>query len=664
MKKSFILLLLIFTAFCVQAYAQTCSPAPVGLVSWWSGDNNALDSRSHNNGTLQNGATFSSGNIGQAVSFDGVDDRVYVPHNSSLNVSNITAEAWVFPTAFVGEGSIINKRTSINNAGYGLEPTAGGNLSFFIYIGGNLFFINSTSQLPLNTWSHVAGTFDGSTMKIFINGVQVGSLSASGSIDATTGDLVIGENIVNGTNWAGKIDEPTVYNRALSVSEIQAIYNAGIAGKCKPSATVAPSGLVGFWSGDGNADDFTGTSNGTLQNGAGFAVGKVGQTFSFDGVDDSVSVGNPASLQTQNFTIEAWIKRASSSIISNNSSFSGNIFAYGQDGYAIGIFQSTNRLFLSKAGVSGISSNISITDTNYHHVVVTQSAGITTFYVDGVADTPMSYNPGFAFTSTASIGTALISGGNGNFFGNIDEVSVYNRGLTADEVTSIYNAGIAGKLKDNSTPTGSSVVVNTKSDATVTFPNVTTAGITQQIPLDLSLFPTLPSGSTTTGLTYDIDTSAAFTGSPQVCFNLPLVTNSSNFNNLRIYHLESNVWQNRTDLSSINFATKTICTSGLTSLSPFAVVSASPTASSSYISGKVLTDKGRGILRAKVTLLNTNTGETKQVITNNFGKFNFEDLPSGDFYILSVSKKGYQFEQRTFQLNEDLDGLNIIGTPY
>lgn len=89
-----------------------------------------------------------------------------------------------------------------------------------------------------------------------------------------------------------------------------------------------------------------------------------------------------------------------------------------------------------------------------------------------------------------------------------------------------------------------------------------------------------------------------------------------------------------------------------------------PTAAYASVTGRVLTAKGRGIIRAVVVLENVNTGEIKQVLTNNFGNFSFKDLPSGDFYVLSVSRTGYHFDpnHQGFQLNDSLEGLNIIGT--
>jgi hypothetical protein len=161
---------------------------------------------------------------------------------------------------------------------------------------------------------------------------------------------------------------------------------------------------------------------------------------------------------------------------------------------------------------------------------------------------------------------------------------------------------------------------------------------------------------------HDIATTAAFTGSPQVCFNLPSITNSTTFNNLRILHLESGAWINRTDLASINFATKTICTSGLTSLSPFAVVNGfGPTAANAAISGRIVTANGSGI-RNVIIQMTSGTGETKYAYSSSFGYYKFNDLPVGQTYVLSVLAKKYSFANptRVINLNEDLSGEDFV----
>src|SRR5881296_3016772 len=101
---------------CMSARAQTnCVPPPSGLVSWWPGDGNATDITGGNNGILSNGTTFAAGEVAQAFSFDGVDDEVVEPHNPNQNTgSQITVDAWVYPTALSHGRTIIQKRSASN----------------------------------------------------------------------------------------------------------------------------------------------------------------------------------------------------------------------------------------------------------------------------------------------------------------------------------------------------------------------------------------------------------------------------------------------------------------------------------------------------------------------------------------------------------------------
>src|SRR6266511_4206317 len=215
----------------------------------------------------------------------------------------------------------------------------------------------------------------------------------------------------------------------------------------------APPGLVGWWKGDGNAVDTVGATNGALVGDTSFAPGVVGQAFSFDGDNDSVIIGNHAALQLQNFTIEAWIKRASTNQASLDVFTDGTIFGYGYGGYHLALLDD-GRLTMGQVGISGVNSTNAIRDTSWHHVAVTKSSGSVTFYVDGVAEVAPQYDPGFYFTSSAQIGARQWDGTRpiASFLGLIDEVSVYNRALTGTEVVSIYGAGSAGKCAPVSEP--------------------------------------------------------------------------------------------------------------------------------------------------------------------------------------------------------------------
>ncbi len=435
---------------------------------------------------------------------------------------------------------------------------------------------------------------------------------------------------------------------------------------------VPPSGLVGWWSGDGNANDIAGTNNGAFVGNFGipdFAVGKVGQNFKFQFNLNTVQVPDNSTLDFTNaFTMEMWVAPTEVGSPSGTTFFisKGNFSFANTQSYGI-IFGDTGRI-VNRVGngstLATLVSNASLPLNTFSHIATTYDGTTLRIYINGVLDNSQATSIGNLLNTTQPlfIGGADLNGTTIFARSAIDETSLYNRALSDSEIASIFNAGLAGKLKQNTTPTGSNVVVNAKSDATVTFPTVSTAGITQQIPLNLSTLPSLPIGSTTTGLTYDIATTAVFTGSPQVCFNLPSITNSMIFSNLRILHLESNVWQNRTDLASINFATKTICTNGLTSLSPFAVVNGfAPLATNASISGRVVTNGGNGILNAAIQLTSS-TGETKYVRTSAFGYYKFEDLEVGNTYILTVSAKRFTFANpsRVITLNDDLTDEDFV----
>lgn len=694
-----IILLTIAVGFGSEAFAQTCTPAAPDLVSWYSGDGNALDARSRNNGTLQNGATFGTGQNGQAFSFDGADDFVNIPDSSSLQsfTTQASIEGWINPqTNGSADQWVFAHRNPGFNESFSVRITAAGRLQLVlkIFAGGTIIYTTSDGALQFGQFQHFAVTVDTvtGTAKAYVNGSEVGFFgnAFSGQIEGASTNI-IGAREPGDSLYKGLVDELTVYNRALSASEIAAIAGAGTAGKCKPTATTPPSGQVAWFAGDGNANDIAGTNNGTLQNGAAFAIGKVGQGFNFDGANDFVDVPNSAALNTQLFTMESWVFPTSYNSGGNpdSLSFIMNKESAAATQYLIGIKNNTvcfngtgiptgNFAFYidGPAGLpndcSGfVNGNAAVPLNAWSHVALTYDGANIRAFVNGTLTRTIPATG----TVTSGNGTLQI-GGRSNFNtsfleGRIDESAFYNRALTQDEITSIFNAGIAGKLKVNSTPTGfadanlkyntdefsSQAVSVTVGDATISFPSVTSAGITQQIPLPLSSLPTLPSGIST-GLTYDISTSAAFTGQPTVCFNVPAL--AAVFPNLRIYHLEGGVWTNRTAASGNTPAN--FCTSPLSSLSPFAIVQAVPTAAAVSIGGRVLTNDGRGLAKARVTLT-AQSGETRELLTSSFGYYRFTDVAAGQSVILTVVSKRYRFAPQIVSVTDDLTDLNLTALP-
>jgi hypothetical protein len=219
------------------AIAQTgCVPAPSGLVSWWPGDGNADDIVGGNNGTLRNGATFATGQVQQAFSFDGVDDYVNAGRHPSLDITgDITLEAWIKPDTIGSYARVIYKGSGDRSAAdmaYVLGVN-GNSVYFGLAKGGGQTWIESGGGLIPGTWHYIVGVLNGTSMKTYVNGIEKGSASFTGPIDIEPRDLLIGGDDTSGRDFDGLVDEVEIFNRALSQAEIQAIYNAGSAGKCK-----------------------------------------------------------------------------------------------------------------------------------------------------------------------------------------------------------------------------------------------------------------------------------------------------------------------------------------------------------------------------------------------------------------------------------------------
>ncbi|MBK8465326.1 MAG: fibronectin type III domain-containing protein [Chloracidobacterium sp.] len=216
-----------------------CVSMPSRLISFWRGEGNANDHFGRSHGTPMNGASISAGKVGQAFSFDGIDDFVNVPDASTLNPNRLTIEAWVNLSSYKSGGSIIvAKDDNTNGLRDYLFQVVGDELRF------TLFFTDGTrvtavgQGLALNTWHHVAGTYDGSTAKIYIDGSLVGSAAGVGNPNNTSTPFRIGSTNQTGQPrfFAGKIDDLSFYDRALSAAEILSLYNAGSAGKCVSAA--------------------------------------------------------------------------------------------------------------------------------------------------------------------------------------------------------------------------------------------------------------------------------------------------------------------------------------------------------------------------------------------------------------------------------------------
>ena len=426
-----------------------CASPPSGLVSWWPGDGNAIEVVSGNNAALRNGATYAPGTVGQAFSLDGVDDFVNVADNATLEVtSQFTLEAWIKPNDLSDNHQIISKFGSAGNWAYqiGVTGPSAGSLRSDISGNGTNFdtLFAPANLLTPGEWAHVATTFNAGNWKLYVNGVEVASKQSSITSIYSNGPTTpsIGRDPVGYQYFPGLIDEPSIYNRALSGTEIQAIYNAGTAGKCKPQCTPLPDGMVGWWTGDGNANDIIGGHNGTLQSGATFGPARVGQGFQLQG-KSYISVPTDSSLNLTRFTVEAWIKPSSSGnegfILDKSAFFSINYFlSRGANGTVYVDFWDNGHHFAA--------STSQCQQDTWCHVAGTYDGSTIKLYFNGVLEGTQVY----VGTPTLFGQTMRIGQRNDDTFpfqGLIDEVGIYNRALGESEIQAIYHSGSAGKCR-------------------------------------------------------------------------------------------------------------------------------------------------------------------------------------------------------------------------
>jgi len=468
-----------------------------GLVGYWPLDGSTINwtknqvsdlSGQGNTGTLISMSTTSSpvaGKIGGALKLNGSSSYINVPSNSPLKGSNVTISFWIMlfslTSGHAAGGATVNEMYPLSytdgSADDGFEFYIGTSHHISFYANGLSNAAASLTALSVGQWYHVVGTYDGSNVKMYINGVLEKTSAKSGSISySSVCALTIGHRsscVGYDAYTSGTIDDVRIYNRALSAQEVALLYASGqvnvghSAAPTSAGANNAPlsNGLVGYWTFDGpsinwranTVSDMSGSGNtGTLVSlGTSTAptAGKIGQALKFNGSSGNVSfaTGTNIPVGNSNYTLSAWIKPTSLGGY-------GGIIGWGN----YGTTNQVNAFRLTESGSctggqgvynywwgNDLKACTTLLTANAWHFVVAEFDGTTRkIYVDNTLianDTPGSSHS-VPNTSNFKVGqtcpVSVCTGNGGEFFpGSLDDVRIYSRALSAQEIQQLYSMG-------------------------------------------------------------------------------------------------------------------------------------------------------------------------------------------------------------------------------
>ncbi|MCH7724630.1 MAG: T9SS type A sorting domain-containing protein [Bacteroidetes bacterium] len=416
------------------------------LVAHWAMEENGgaalIDSSSSkNNASIIEGPSWVEGKRGLALNLNGTIDYCIVPNDPTLNISSaITIAAWVKPGKYATQ-RIIRKVDGTNNLGYSLFLGIDSTISIR-FNNSNLIRVNSITKYTGtgDTWMHIAATYDGTTIRLYINGVEENTLTTEFDIGITNDDLTIGADADETDFFKGSLDDLRIYNYALSSTEISDLQTAW-----SPTVPV------------------------TVSNGAGYAL-------DFDGTDDFIDCGNSSSVNITEFiTLEAWIKsdkfEATQSIIKKNGSGSG---------YELSLSSNGNVFFRLNGSNSWRANSTSLyphDGNTWMHIAATYDGTELTIYINGVAEgtDPTALDSIKTNSNNLVIGTNAADSTSGLFDGAIDEVRIWNVARSADDIRATMckkltgsETGLVGYWRfDNVSGTNVSDLTSNNNDGTL-----------------------------------------------------------------------------------------------------------------------------------------------------------------------------------------------------
>ncbi len=415
-----------------KAVIEKSASSIEGLIAAWSFDENsgsvAYDQLGVNNGTIT-GYTWSSGIRHSGLIFDGLGGHVQVPKTTILNPTGdkISFSMWFKLDHIGASGTLIYQ-----NVKYILKMDAQGRLTFALYAPTYVDAVMAYSDRILDTdWHHMAATYDGSIMKLYLDGVLKATEINAGTLHTSTSDVYIGnQNTINHFN--GSMDEVALYSHSLTETEVIALYTT------TPSPDNGEGSLVAYWNLNENsgtlAADYQGTHPGTITQ-AVWASGVSGSCLSFNGAAGNVKVLNAGDLNpVQNITMMVWAKTVENKTakIFQKGDWDGHGIGQGKwDGWNVHVRTSDNISHTLHWG-SGLPMM-----NEWYHLALTYDGTSLKMYVNGQLKNSIS------LTGTLKINTRDLSIGSDNnaqkyFNGSSDEPKFFCEALNATEIQANY----------------------------------------------------------------------------------------------------------------------------------------------------------------------------------------------------------------------------------
>lgn len=385
-----------------------------------------------------------------ALDFDGSNDYVATASSMSLSGSAVTLEAWINVDVFQASSPYISSLLGIEGASdvclfrLGDTGLASNKLQFGLRIGESNIKLDGNTALATNTWYHVAATYDGATMKIYVNGILDVSASQTGSFTASGNFYLADSEQWTGRYLNGKMDEARVWSDARSQTEIRANMYQELSG--------SESNLVSYYklnetTGTTASDSQTsGTYDGTLT-GTGFSFDNNAfpspaffgpkNCLTFDGSAEMITF-SPNPSFTDPITIEAWVK-------TTESRTERNIVGWGNSVSGIDNVQFRLHNGLFEFGTwdgstwDAIASSQTVNTGDWVHLAAVKSGSNVTLYINGVVDgtsSSISNSPSVDRMEIAKYYNAA------NYFaGSIDEVRIWSTARSQTQIrANIYHS--------------------------------------------------------------------------------------------------------------------------------------------------------------------------------------------------------------------------------